>query len=448
MRVHVPSRECDTLGTRVDLSQDDLYVELDAEAQVARFSQGNAEVTARGACVRLLAVYIGAREALRGHSWPGNLRELIGLIGAAAASAPSGPLRATDLGPLAPENRRPVPLLATHSGEGPPVVEGLLRPHHHALSSVVLRLPPLAARGAASLRHRLLHALCGLPLRADALALLESLPWWGNGPQLEAVASALRAGASAGPLDAATVRRLLPQLAQEGAAPIRALMHPTRRPNGEVGGWVQDFEEAGVLIGRARSFGELVRALGETHERVAAIRGHLGAAPPGCLPVGDEERVSRAHALVVRQGEGLVVVGIPGAVGAFAGPVRGPLRPVTVGQPVSIGRAGRLEIGGPDKPFLRLWFFSGAAAYAQHAEASLEGGGWRGDPAGRGGHGAHGLTGDPGGALPEPGPQRRAAEPDRQRGAGPAAAPRTACLAARRCGDRAAQRPDHGLSRG
>ncbi len=70
VRVHVPSRDCDTLGTRVDLSQDDLYVELDAEAQVARFSQGNAEVTARGACVRLLAVYIAAREAdVPGGGW-------------------------------------------------------------------------------------------------------------------------------------------------------------------------------------------------------------------------------------------------------------------------------------------------------------------------------------------------------------------------------------------
>ncbi len=61
VRVHVPSREDDTLGGRVDIGARDLEVHVDLEAAVARFSQGHAEVEARGACVRLLAAYLEAR---------------------------------------------------------------------------------------------------------------------------------------------------------------------------------------------------------------------------------------------------------------------------------------------------------------------------------------------------------------------------------------------------
>lgn len=63
LRVHVPVVEADTLGARVDLGAHDLVVDIDVEAQVARFSQGHAEVSARGACVRLLAAYLAARAA-------------------------------------------------------------------------------------------------------------------------------------------------------------------------------------------------------------------------------------------------------------------------------------------------------------------------------------------------------------------------------------------------
>lgn len=61
LRAHVPSGEADTLGGRVDLSAPDVELDLDPEALVARFTRGDAEVVARGACVRLLVVYAEAR---------------------------------------------------------------------------------------------------------------------------------------------------------------------------------------------------------------------------------------------------------------------------------------------------------------------------------------------------------------------------------------------------
>jgi hypothetical protein len=63
VRVHVPARDADTLGGRVDLSAPDVELDLDDAALVARFTRGDAGVVARGACVRLLAVYVAAREA-------------------------------------------------------------------------------------------------------------------------------------------------------------------------------------------------------------------------------------------------------------------------------------------------------------------------------------------------------------------------------------------------
>jgi hypothetical protein len=62
LRVHVPSREADTLGARLDLAAPDVELFLDRDALTARFVLGDAEVVARGACVRLLDVYVCARE--------------------------------------------------------------------------------------------------------------------------------------------------------------------------------------------------------------------------------------------------------------------------------------------------------------------------------------------------------------------------------------------------
>ena len=61
LRAHVPQAGSDTLGGRIDLSRKGVEIEFDEEARVARFSQGEAEVQVRGACVRVLAVYAEAR---------------------------------------------------------------------------------------------------------------------------------------------------------------------------------------------------------------------------------------------------------------------------------------------------------------------------------------------------------------------------------------------------
>ena len=63
VRVHIPTREADTQGSRLDLAAPDLELQIDVEALTARFMLGDAEVIARGACVRLLDVYVAAREA-------------------------------------------------------------------------------------------------------------------------------------------------------------------------------------------------------------------------------------------------------------------------------------------------------------------------------------------------------------------------------------------------
>ncbi|CAN0438208.1 unnamed protein product, partial [Laminaria digitata] len=61
-----------------------------------------------------------ALDILIEHTWPGNIRELANVIDYAAAITPTGELLSPDmLGPLSPNQRRPVPLLSTHSGETP-----------------------------------------------------------------------------------------------------------------------------------------------------------------------------------------------------------------------------------------------------------------------------------------------------------------------------------------
>ncbi|MCB9793942.1 MAG: sigma 54-interacting transcriptional regulator [Alphaproteobacteria bacterium] len=283
-----------------------------------------------------------ATQVLLEHDWPGNIRELGNVVRLAAALAPEGaPVPVQALGPLAPGQRRPVPLLVTSAGEE--ARWGLDRATTAALRAVSLKLPPLRDRGPLSIRSHVLGGLGGRPIHPEALARLERHPWWGNLPRLHAALAALRA-AGEGPITPDTLSAHLPHLLQgESAAPIRLLIGPVPEADGSVGGLREDFHQASVLIGRARSLADLRElARGPGGQRAAAwlreLEAMAGPVPPALLSLGLLPRLSRAHALLTRDAEGLRVHALSGA--------RLPLEAGPWARPSSPCRRGALSLWG------------------------------------------------------------------------------------------------------
>ena len=61
LRAHIPSAGADTWDRCLDLGHPEVELEIDMVGLSARFRMGDAEAVARGACVRLLQVYVQAR---------------------------------------------------------------------------------------------------------------------------------------------------------------------------------------------------------------------------------------------------------------------------------------------------------------------------------------------------------------------------------------------------
>lgn len=310
-----------------------------------------------------------AAAILTGYDWPGNVRELGNVIRHAAVAAEHGVVEPRHLGALAPDQRRETPLVTTTSE--PELLKaglpGLPRTLLHRLTAGGLHVPSLRERGRLSVRGALLHHLDGHPVSPAVLSDLERRPWWGNLPELAAAVEALKVS---GPrlIDAACVARVL-LAAGTGDPPILALLFPSRRADGAVGGLRQEFPEGGLLVGRVSSLGELERSLQEQPDgaaRIADLRRLLGGIQPGFLNLSHLPRLSRAHVLVSRGPGGLVVHALAGArlpleIERFHQDA--PARPVATGDSAALGRGGVVRVPtGDDSGRLELFLFGGAVA--------------------------------------------------------------------------------------
>ena len=310
-----------------------------------------------------------AEQILREHTWPGNVRELRNVTLVAALEA-DGTVRPEHLGPLAPRNQRPVPTIVVGDGDdlGP-----LDRRQAQRLRATTLTVAPLRERGRLAVRSAVLALLEGRPIRSDALAALERRPWWGNYTELVADLEAIRATIP-GTVHLAALEDHLPHLVRRTSAePIRVLLNPVTRPDGSISGLQETFDDGALLVGRVRSWREL-QAVGRaeggrSQARVEAIEAKLSG-PPACLCLEHLSRLSRAHLLVTREGEDLLVHALPG--------VRAPLEagsldsegphPVTPGRPHRLGPAGELRVLTPDgTPYVQLFVFAGSVAFDDFA---------------------------------------------------------------------------------
>jgi len=317
-----------------------------------------------------------AYAALSAHTWPGNVRELDNVLRFAAAVVGSGgTIRAEHLGPLAPRNRRPTPVLVTSTSTAAAEASwGLDRSTQRRLTATTLRVPSLAERGSPSLKGRIFDGLRGRVIASDALRLLCDRPWWGNLPELDAVLGALRA-LPPGPITTRVLSLHLPHLATDpGTTPIRTLLSPSRVGD-SVDGLMRDFVAPALLVGRVRSVDELRRAAQHNPRAarwVEAIEQICGwGAQPACLDLGLLRRLSRAHVLVARGVGGLQVHVLPSVGRAvLAGPLAAgaATQPVSVGEPVSLGEAGEIRVTDPSgRAYLQLFVFAGAVAFDDHA---------------------------------------------------------------------------------
>jgi DNA-binding NtrC family response regulator len=303
---------------------------------------------------------------LEAHDWPGNARELRHVVRYAAAVA-GDTIAPSHLGALAEHRVGPAPLLTTGTEDEPAALEPRdLR----ALTMVTLRVPPLRERGAASIRHRVLHGLGGTAIAADALEALARAPWWGNQPELDAAVRALSATRT--PLiQLDDVRHLLPN-ASSTRAPVRVLLAPTFDAHGGVDGLVREYDDQSLLIGRIERMSDLRRASRSGDERlqrwVRAIDRLTTGIDPACLDLSLLQGLSRAQALVLRGADGLWVHALPSSaleVHARGLDSHAPLVHVTPDAPVVLGTGGeiRLQRSGTPQPVAHLFVFLGAVAF-------------------------------------------------------------------------------------
>ena len=320
-----------------------------------------------------------ARARLRAWTWPGNVRELRNLMGQVAIEAEGPLVEPAHLGPLAPAAHRPVPLISLSADLEPlrSGQAGLPRAALHRLTATTLAVPPLRDRGRSSLRCAILNALGPQAATPEALAALEARPWWGELPELQAAAAALQA-AGLPVVDVEAVRRLLPA-GPAGSPPIRALLSPSLRDDGEVSGLQQDVHAPALVIGRAPGWGPLLRALRAAPSeapRLAALLAAVGEGTPELLSLPYLPGLSRAHLVVRRVEGGLHVAVLPEArlsvlVEPYGG---GPPRRLGPGEGAKAGPAAGLSLLGPEgsAPLLRLSVFLGPVAFAEHAQAALQ----------------------------------------------------------------------------
>lgn len=322
-----------------------------------------------------------ARELLDEYHWPGNVRELRNIITfAMAMSRGQAQIEPEHLGALSPSNRRKVPVLTTHSGDSSLVDDWGLSPHlARALETTTLRLPSLRERALPSRRHQILARLGGRPVRDDALEVLESYAWWGNLSQLDTTLSLLERLPD-GPVTVELLEEHLPHLiGASEQAPIKLLFSPALTSAGQVTGLTWMLRAGAVVLGRARSIGELRQAAAEGDARavesVAFLDG-IGAisGEPACLELPFSRRLSRAHVLISYGERGLVAHQFPGARLRLEASALGGAEVTTsrCGGKL-LGRAGEICLVHPrtQEIHLQCFVFAGESSFHSFSQYAL-----------------------------------------------------------------------------
>ncbi len=320
-----------------------------------------------------------ANQALLQHNWPGNIRELNNVLSLAATMTPPGStIEARHLGPLAPRNRRRVPVLTTHNSEGREGW-GLDRAQVQRLTLTSLRVPALRDRSSASRRAAVLDVLGQRPVAPAVLRLLEESPWWGNFPELRATLSALRR-LPPGPLGLSAIQEHMPHLAHPvGAAPIRTLLVPRRDALGRVVGLTQNFEASALLVGRVSGVEGLSRAARSGDARSAMwlreLKARVGDGLVACLDLSLLPRISRAHLLVTRSQSGLRLHRMPATGLAVQVRSLGPqqqMQSLAQGEVGELGPAAAVQfLSQSGRVYLEMFLFAGAVAYEEFSAWAL-----------------------------------------------------------------------------
>ncbi len=297
--------------------------------------------------------------------WPGNVRQLRNSLRTAAIEAEGRPLTPSLLAAVATPRATRSPVLIT-AGEQGLSDAGLPRDLVQQLSALSLHIPGLAARGAVAVRHAVHAALGGRPITDPALRTLENWPWWGHHTELERKLSTLCHELD-GPIDRAGLLSLFPDMASSaGRLPICLLMHPVARADGKLRGLRSDHHAAAVLIGRATRLPELTAAPGT---RLAWLHERVGDGQVDAVPFPHLPELSRAHVLLTRDADGLVVHRVPRSVLEVQVVVPGRAAvtvPAGGRQPVDKAADIRIIRGNGDL-YLQLYAFLGQAAVDEGA---------------------------------------------------------------------------------
>jgi hypothetical protein len=274
-----------------------------------------------------------AGPALLARSFPGNVRELRRLVEGAAART-RGPLGAADLR----EERRP--WAVTASGE----LRNLPRRLALRLEALQITVGAPAERGPECLRNAMAFGLAGRPVTAAAVRALLEAPWWGNFLEIERKLAAIQAQ-PAGPVDVADIGRLFP-IAVHAREPIVAVVHPALREDGGVSGFVQSFSTGALIVGRARSRGDL-------GPRAAWASAIVGDASLSFLAFPHLADLSRCQ-LVVHRVEGGLAVEVPPDTTLSVEVER-----LDGGRGRRIGTGASIRVLRGTDPVLELWIFLG-----------------------------------------------------------------------------------------
>lgn len=280
-----------------------------------------------------------AEELLQGWSWPGNIRELWGVMHRAVALAePGQPLGAEQLDRL--------------RGRHPPTF--VLGPTRAPVAGHV-ELPTMADRGVASRRHLVRAYARGRLLRADAVHALADADW-ASLRELRGAVEAL-VDEVEGPIDRVAAARVLPGRIAGDVLLLDLPDGTTRRVPGGV-----------AFLGRAAAWRDLEPSAGDRRaaDRLAALRALAPDAEFVSLP--GESGLSRVQALlrVVRGRVHVEVAPDAAAAMSVAGPEGEEVRLVA---PAELPDALRLVFHLDRRRRLVVAVFAGDTARARHGAA-------------------------------------------------------------------------------
>lgn len=313
-----------------------------------------------------------AIQCLLSYSWPGNIREMINVLRYASALAEDQRIEPQHLQSIQTDQPQPVIVTCFDADSLEQLVH--IQPHaKRRLTTVCMDIPPVRHRSMDAKKQIILAHLDGRPIQPSALHLLAEHAWWGNLPEMSMTLRALCAN-STGILRVEHICDHLPQVVNAlDHAPIHVLQHPTMDRTGNIDGLSWDFDAATLVIGRIPHR----QLLDSQDQRMSQWRRYMdthSTGEPGFLSFDLLRRLSRVHALVTRNPNGLLVHRMPNSgLALYAGPLDGPLEAVEITRPVECGQALELRIVLPDeRPYLQLFVFNGPLARVRWLNATLQ----------------------------------------------------------------------------